>query len=271
MDLSKYKYFFVHGCSNCEGGGLEEPAINKNSKHELYKEKYGLEWNTRKDVNFVKRLSDIIEIKHINYAKSGAGVERIVRETYEFIQNNWKDKDKFFIILEKPDPGRIEVFYAKNKSYYIINTQKGTDGKLLDFSYATREYFNYPIKDEDIKYQNDFEEYFNNFYDFFENLKKTEFMFAGLYSFCKQNGIKIFLMNKNEIYLTDTFANEDIITFKNGKETGNISEWCIKMKYTISDELGGNVKDFHPGYYGHIEYAKNLAIFLGYKIQNKLL
>ena len=34
---------------------------------------------------------------------------------------------------------------------------------------------------------------------FFETLKKNEFLFAGLYSFCKQNGIKIFLMNKNEI------------------------------------------------------------------------
>ena len=132
-DFKKYKFFYVNGCSFTEGGGLEGSELNSKSVVPLYKEKYGVTWNSRNEVNYGKRLEEIIGIKCINDSKSGAGVDRVIRTTYDFIFDNWKDKDKFFIILEKPDSSRSDVFYNKNKKYYIVNcsAQKNKNFKFL--------------------------------------------------------------------------------------------------------------------------------------------
>jgi hypothetical protein len=42
----------------------------------------------------------------------------------------------------------------------------------------------------------------------------------------------------------------------------DIWNWCKKKKLLIKDELSDENGDFHPGYFGHIEYAKALSEFL---------
>jgi hypothetical protein len=65
MDFSKYKLFYVNGSSNVVGGGLEEPEIRPDSFRPVYEKLYGVTWKNREEVNFAKRLSDIIGVKHI--------------------------------------------------------------------------------------------------------------------------------------------------------------------------------------------------------------
>ena len=261
-DFSKYNFFYVNGCSHTEGGGLEEPEIKENSVIPIYEKKYGIKWNNRKEINYGKRLEEIIKIKCINDAKSGGGVDRVVRTTHDFILENWKDKDKFFIILEKPDSSRSDVFYTKNKKYYIVNSIPEKN-KNLKFGNATIEYFNKKYK-EDIKNLEIFENWFNNHYDFEEKSLQDEKLFLGLYSFCKLHSIKIFIMQPNSIIFNDCFNEEDIVKFSKLNRFDSIDVWCYKNKMTISDELNGIIVDFHPGYFGHIEYAKQLAKFLGW-------
>lgn len=261
-NFSKYKFFYINGCSHTEGGGLEESDIKENSVIPIYEKKYGITWNNRKEVNYGKRLEEIINIKCINDAKSGAGVDRIVRTTYDFIFENWKHKDEFFIILEKPDSSRSDVFYNKTKKYYIVNS---TPEKNRNFTFenATIEYFNkkYITEQEDLK---TFQNWFENHYSFEEKCLQDEKAFLGLYSFCKLHSIKIFLMQSNDFIFNQCFDRNDIINFSNSKNIDSIDVWSYKNKMTINDETNGQYVDFHPGYFGHIEYAKNLAKFIGW-------
>jgi hypothetical protein len=265
MELSKYEYFYVNGSSHSEGGGLEEPNIifAGNSVLYEYEKKYNVTWKNRSEINYGKRLSEIIGIPCINESKCGSSVERIVRTTYEFIDKNWDNKDKFFIILEKPDATRSEIYLNDIKDYYILNSNFN-DEKILEFNYGTREYHNKKINEVDNLHQNKLNTYFTHHFNLEENIKKNDFDFIGLYSFCKQNNIKVFIMSKNDIYFNDCFDNSDVISFHGNNEGDDIAGWCKNNNLLIIDELGDNFNDSHPGYFGHIEYANNLAKFLGW-------
>ena len=268
MDFTNYKYFYVNGSSHVEGGGLEEMSLVKNSVIPFYEKKYNVTWKTRKDVNFGTRLSEIINIKCINEAKCGGGPERVIRMTYEFIYNNWRDRNNFFIILEKPSADRFEFNY--NNEFYIGNSTHKTNSNTTEFLFATRDYHNKLKYNDDKINQNLFLNYHNNFINYRENVKKFDFGFIGLYSFCKRNKIKIFLMMGNDFYFNDTYDFKDIIIFEeNG--LSDIFTFCKKNKLTITDETNGEYQDFHPGYFGHLEYAKELSKFLQKKENNKLI
>jgi hypothetical protein len=274
MDFSKYDFFYVNGSSHCEGGGLEEIAIRGMGAQSLYKKLYNVDWKNRQEVNFGYRLSKIINIKCINEAKSGAGVQRIVRMTYDFIEKNWKNRHRFFIILDKPDPGRCDVFFNKNNEYYIVNSQN-TDNQY-SLAGATRDYFNDKILKEDLQYKDVFLNWYENHFNFENNFKNDEKAMIGLYSFCKQNGIKIFLMQSNWLLFKELFDKNDIIKFSDSNLSDDIHSYCVRNKLTITDELKGELteyEDLHPGYFGHIEYAKELAKYLGWDgiKKNKLI
>jgi hypothetical protein len=269
MDLTKYKYFYVNGCSHCEGGGLEEPEIRENSVVPEYQKKYNVTWSNRSEVNFGKRLSDIIGVPCINESKCGGGVERLVRKTYDFIYEHWDKKDQFFLILEKPDSTRSEFYFNEIGDYFISNSNFMGPERILEYGFSTRSYFNKDIYETDIKYQTKFKQWFLDFFNFEENLKKNEHQFIGLYSFCKMNDIKIFIMSPNEIYFRKCFLREDIISFDKYNFGDDIVGWCKRNKLLIKNELSGISNDQHPGYFGHIEYAKQLAEFLQKKEEIK--
>lgn len=260
-DFSKYKFFYINGCSHIEGGGLEEPQRSNISPLSYYKKNYNVYWKSRKDVNVGTRLSQIIGIDCINEAKCGGGPERVVRMTYEFINKNWEDRDKFFIILEKPNSIRFEVFY--NNEYYIGNTIYNYETKQTSFGFVTRDYWEKKIYKEDASHQTLFKSYYDNFFNHAENVKKNDFAFTGLYSFCKRNNIKIFLMMQNDYFFNDNYESDDIILFEKDK-LSDIATFCRENKLTITDETDYVHKDFHPGYFGHIEYAKKLAQHIGW-------
>ena len=69
-------------------------------------------------------------------------------------------------------------------------------------------------------------------------------------------------MSPNDIYFKRCFNSEDIISFTKSNKSDDIVEWCINNNLLIKDEIGEKFRDFHPGYFGHIEYAKQLAEFL---------
>jgi hypothetical protein len=272
MDLSKYKLFYVNGCSHVEGGGLEEKSLRPvYSIQPLYEKKFGITWNNRKEINFATRLSEIIGIPCINEGKSGGSADRVVRMTYDFLFDNWERKDEMFLILEKPDPGRSDIWLNQLKSYFIVNTHKDERTGNLKVLKATREHWNAKFDPADWLERHKFQSWFENHYNFTEKFKQDEKWFIGLYSFCKLNNIKVFVMMKNEIYFDECFEKDDIIIFDGYKpNTCDIETWVQKNGMTIYDEMDGNVDDQHPGYYGHIEYAKELAKFLGYKGELKV-
>lgn len=264
MDFSKYKYFYVNGCSHVEGGGLEEPSIRGDSVLPLYEKIYEVSWKNRTEVNFAARLSKLIGLDFVNHAKCGSGTDRVVRTTYDFIHENWKDRHNFFIILENPDPSRSDVYLNDAKDYFIVNSRNDDKFEKI-FSASVREYFNNEYRKTDYLYEDKLKSWFENHYSFNEKLKSDDRDFVGLYTFCKFHKIKIFVMNKTSLYFNNTFMTGDVIKFD--EEDYNhwmfdINTWCRTKKLTIADELSGFSGDGHPGYFGHIKYADKLYEFL---------
>jgi hypothetical protein len=267
MDFFKYNFFYVNGCSYVEGGGLEEQSINDGSIIKYYEEKYGVTWNNRKEVNFGTRLSQIIGIPCINGAKCGSGTDRVVRTTYDFIYENWDNRDKFFIILENPDPTRSDVYLRDVNDYLIVNAYYKHETNQHYFGESTLEYYNKESRKVDYLYRDKMISWFENHYDFEQKMIQDDKSFVGLYSFCKMNGIKVFVMSKTNFHFMSCFEKGDVINFNEKyyyNKSYDINNWCRERKHTIQDEIPNNSDDGHPGYFGHILYAQNLARFLGW-------
>lgn len=268
MSYKGYEKFYVNGCSHSQGGGLEGPELKEDSVFEFYKEKYGItKWEGRDKLNFAARLSELINIEGINEAESGGGTERVVRMAYEWILDNWEIKDKIFLILENPDPSRFEVFYKPLNEYFIVNSN-WKDDKVGEYVSAARKYFGH-TNSEDYVLSSIFMKWFTNHADIKENYKRIERDWVGLYSFCKMNDIKIFLMTGNSVTFRDCFDKKDIIKFGNDEKNYDISSWAFNNNKTIKDELEGKSPDGHPGYFGHIEYAQLLKEFLDKNLNEK--
>lgn len=260
-----FKLFYVNGCSHSEGGGLEDPSIRGDSRLPYYEKYYGVTWKNKKEVNYGSRLSEILNIPCVNESKSGGGVDRVIRKTYDFLSQNWSDREKLFLILEKPDSSRSDIFYNKTKEYHIVNTEN--TGKELLFSCATRDYWiDKKFKEDMGNYQEDFKIWYKNHYDFNQKSLMDEKNFIGLYSFCKLNKIRIILMNRHTNIFENIISESDVIKFGNSKNF-EISKWCEENKKSITYEMnsvGININDGHPGFFGHIEYSIGVAKFLGY-------
>ena len=270
MERNKYKYFYVNGCSFSEGGGLEEPELWDKYKTapspggfmSTYKKYYNVSWKSRKYVNWGYRLSKIIDVECINEAKSGGGSERVIRKAYDFIYKYWKIKDKIFLLLELPGADRAEVFYTKTGKYYIVNSKFDNDNNCK-FIHATRDYW--PEKStifEDDDTVEIFKTWFESHFNLEEQIKQIDKDIVGLYSFCTMNNIPIYLMDTgipNNIF-------EGIIDESHIIES--VQDWCTNNKMSIDDEIGkyyDEHTDDHPGYFGHIEYAKYIAKELEFK------
>ena len=253
-DFKKYKFFYVNGSSFSEGGGLEEPEIRNESFRHVYEKEYGVSWKNRKEINWGHRLSELIGIPCINEAQSGGGPMRSIRMAYDFIYKNWNKRNEFFIILENPDASRCDVYHKKTNSYFIVNTDMKTN-KMLS---ASRDYWNKKYSNEDNNLQYVFNNWVDNHFDLKNQIIENEKALIGLYSFCKSNGIKIFMMHNTFFIFTNIISNDDILK-------DDIYDFSLKNKLTISDEInkfGIKTEDTHPGYFGHIEYAKQIYKFL---------
>jgi hypothetical protein len=153
--------------------------------------------------------------------------------------------------------------------YFIVTSTHNHEKDITHFQYATRRYYEPSVKEDDKKLQSQFRTWFDNHFDIEEKFMQDERAFIGLYSFCKLNEIKIFVMGPNDAYFGDCFEQSDIIRFSDTNEYDDPYNWCLRNKLTITHELELTQKekkywDYHPGYFGHIEYAKQLANFLGW-------
>lgn len=249
MSYKGYDFFYTNGSSHTIGGGFEsyqEMGFYSKEMAEYYKKHYNVSWNSCRDVNYATRLSKLLGIKVYNEATQGGGLDRIVRMTYDFIEDNWKKRHNFFIILETPDSSRIDIYYKPEKKYFVANYNN------KESFFATPSYF--PRPDDLEKYQPDFQVYYEKFYDDDEHHYDNERKITGLYSFCKRENIAIKFMSGQRHYL-ETFDKNDMMSGLNGFKF-DIITWCIENKKQIKHETNFEIIDGHPGYFAHIEYAK---------------
>lgn len=257
--MKQYEFFYTNGSSHTKGGGFEEPKIRPTSTvMDSYNKKYGVTWKNRDEVNWATRLANNLQIGVVNEAECGGGLFRGVRMAYKFIEENMSSIGKFFILLEVPEGIRLDIYFKPKDSYYIVNV----DGdKLL---WATQSYFSFS-EESDRETQEYFSRYLNLHTDWTQLLHQQYTTLAGFYSYCKMLDVPIKLLN-NESFSNNILWNickckafdckcqykADMVTSPIGFATQN--------KCCIWDEVDEN--DGHPGYFGHIKYAKFLKYWL---------
>lgn len=262
MAYKGYDFFYVNGSSHTAGGGFEtlaQAGFFGDKMITYYKEKYNVSWKSHYDVAFAAKLSKMIKVPSYNWAKQGGGLDRVVRLTYDFIDKFWKERHKFFIILETPDASRVDLYYNPIKDYLICNINPD------QLMYGTPSYFPKPSNVEDC--QSDVQFYQEKFYNYRNHHDKNEFSLLGLYSFCKRANISIKLMSGiRTVQFPGMFLETDLIS-GTGSSDYDIYDFAANNKLRIKDETNGEITDGHPGYFGHIEYAKFLKDWLDVNLE----
>lgn len=265
--MSQYKNytsFYVNGSSHTAGGGFESSNDISTKMKLYYKKHYNVEWKSHTEVNWATRLSELINIPCVNEAKQGGGLDRAIRKTYQFIENNPKDIGNFFIILEIPDWSRIDLYYEPLKQHLVVNTLLGDHQR--SFLYATTNYFP-PAPNMD-EIQPEIKKWWETFHNESVYYMQLERKLAGLYSFCKRLGIPIKIMSSlwiHDFYKNHCYDESDF--FRLDVDQGNVHlndiyHYARQYKKLIPDETNGTILDNHPGYFAHIDYAKLVKEYL---------
>jgi hypothetical protein len=274
----KFKLAYFNGCSFTQGGGLEtsldvdwneldkdgiEKPLDDGRRDVLriYKETYGIPyWKTRLDVAYPSIFADISKIQTINDAQSGGGIERIVRTTYDFISENWEDRDKILLILELADFTRLEFYSNTFNQYTLFNYTIHPEKNIIDEWFNCRDYAKRTYSDDNNHLKpilTPFVKECLNPKQIFQKLTRELLTFL---SFLKLNGITFYItedLNYELIGMKESIFSEYVLPM------GSPYVWAQNNRGRIVDEVA--IEDVHPGVLGHRGYAKELASYLELK------
>jgi hypothetical protein len=274
MKWFKFNTIYVNGSSLSAGGGLELGDIKKR-----YKILHNVEYENQKLVTYGKYVADHFGCEFINEAKSGSGSPRLIRKTYEYIENVGIDKArKTLFLFEIQDPThRVDLYLEKIQSYVTVNVSYDTQNinkitsilvqptTAADGTHYNQEFFKGEITDE---IKNHLEKYHNPI----DYCEKIDGDLAGLFSYLNECGITYFFM-----FDQITLQNKYLFFYKKMKDKTvvidgcrSINDFCWKNELTIKHELNDFTRDVHPGYLGNKLYGEKLINFLEQKLKPKL-
>jgi hypothetical protein len=269
----EFDTIYVNGSSLTAGGGLGQGDIVQK-----YKEIHNVHYKDEKEITYGKYVADYFGCDFINDAKSGSGVPRLIRKTYDYIQKvGIKKAKKTLFIFEIQNPTfRIDLYFDKIKDYVTVNVSyDGDENKITsiqvqdvitsDGKYYSQDFF----KGENTEEIKNHLEKFHNPISYMEKMKGE---IIGLFSFLEENNISYFYAFDQfnlEIY-NNLFYNK----LKNKKilidSKRSINDFCGENNLTIKEELNNYTSDIHPGYFGNKLYGEKLIEFITNKLKPKL-
>jgi hypothetical protein len=205
-----------------------------------------------------------------DYSKSGAGIERFIRETYEFIHEYSYLIEETIFFIECPIIwNKVDVWSNKENEYIICNTNLKYDdrGKALnqlDHINLSKDYF-YDTKDESDLLNNDLKSELTKAMIKTWNPKQyTEKIMQnliGLISYMKLKDLEFYILpsaidigylhrNIKDIY--NHFLDLEI---DGEKHQSDFHNWQA-VRYTISKETNDIYIDTHGGYFAHKRWAE---------------
>jgi len=274
MLKDRFKLAYFNGCSFTQGGGLEtendvdwnerdsegnEPSLIDGRRGILkeYKETYGIPyWKTRLDVAYPAVFASLSEIETINDAKSGGGIARLIRKTFNFVIENWEKRNDLLLFLEIPDYSRLEFYSNTYKDYLLFNYTINQNGEVDDW-FVCRDYANRSHNDENNQLRNGFNYLKNeilNPKDIFTSLNRD---LLNLLSFLKLNGVEFYITKDIDyglLGLKESLFSDHLVPF------GSPHQYAVNNRGQISDEV--KIDDTHPGLLCHREYAKQIFNYL---------
>lgn len=273
MDISTKKYLYANGSSVTIGGGFE-PLNLRTEVREKYKNK-GIELpETQLECSYPYFASKKLGLQCINQAKSGSGIDRMIRTTFDWILKN-PNKIKKTIFLFEPQTGiRLDWYVSEWNDFGILNSHYDENGEY-PFT-LVKDWFEDNF-DEQVKwnekYQKSIKSYFDNFYDHEVHFRMELSKLIFFVSYLNQKGIDYLLSLPNGGDWDLLQELESITPTENQINTalGGYEVWhyAHEKKLLISDEV--DFEDNHIGFYGNKEIGNKIYEYLSFVSNNKII
>jgi hypothetical protein len=262
----KYKNFdtiYVNGCSHTAGGGLYDNRIKK-----YYKDTFGVSWESEREVNYPKYLSNHFKCDLVDDSMCGSGAPRLVRTTFEYIMKIGIENAKktLFIFNINTPIHRLDFYCNEIDDYLIVNVQYNDDGSFQFVNAVDSHSVNetkYPHDYFDKKIKPDMRYFLSNYHDPLLYLDKVHNEVVGLFSFLELHNINFYF--GFDTGFPDKPINKSREIDVDGCKT--IFEYISANNMRISDETNNFSGDGHPGYFAHKKYAEGLIKFIEKKIK----
>lgn len=265
----RFKHLYCNGCSTMAGGGLE---VTKTDLLKYYKDTYGVEWKSERDIMWPKLVADYFNMEIHDYSKSGAGVERFIRETYEFINNNENILNETIFFIECPVIwNKIDVWSNEDNEYLICNTdlnydERGKSLNTLKDIHICKDYF-YQSESEkkelEKRIKGDLKLAMFKTWNPKKYTQKIMQNLLGLICFMKLKNLEFYIL-PNAIEISYLEANAGGIQnnllnleINDEKYQNDFHNWQ-GQRYTITKETNGIYIDGHGGYFAHKKWAEEV-------------
>ena len=263
---------YVNGSSLTAGGGLSDYGVKSE-----YKKQYGVEWENEKNFTYPKYIADYFGVNLVHDAFSGSGAPRLVRRTYEYIQEvGLKKARKTLFLFEITDPPhRVDLYVEKVNDYVITNVRYDDDRNVGTISSIQMQDV---LTKDGIKYDHDYfkgqitdevKDYLSKYHNPIIYFNKFIGEVAGLFSFLEENNIEYFYWFDHDGLQSpfkEFYKNYDKKRNLKFGEYNCVNQFCTFQKMRICDELNGASGDMHPGYFGNKKFAESVIPM----IENKL-
>lgn len=276
MNFINFDTIYVNGSSLTAGGGLSDFGVKQE-----YKKQHGVEWVNEKDVTYPKYIADHFEVKLVHDAFSGSGAPRLVRRTYEHIQEiglNKARKTLFLFEITDP-PHRVDLYVEKVNDYVITNVRYDDDRNIGSISSIQMQDV---LTKDGIKYNHDYfrgqisdevKDYLSKYHNPVTYFNKFVGELVGLFSFLEENNIEYFYWFDNDslqMPFKDFYVDYD--KRRNLKFGGFncVNQFCTFQNMRICDELNGISGDMHPGYFGNKNFAEKVIKMIEGKLKPTL-
>ena len=160
------KYIYVNGTSISEGGGFEPYECRKDVRDAYSVELPSTQLECSYPYFLYKEIKSYQDITLINDAKCGSGIERLVRKSMQWIDEN-SDKLKETIFIFEPQFGiRLDWYVNDWQDFGVLNAAKNMEGKY-PFTLVKRWYYDDDLeqKNWNKNYREIITNYIDNFFD----------------------------------------------------------------------------------------------------------
>ncbi len=265
----RFKNLYCNGCSTMAAGGLE---VIKTDLLKYYKDTYGVEWKSERDIMWPKLVADYFGMQIYDYSKSGAGIERFIRETYEFIEEHPEKINETIFFIECPVIwNKVDIWSNMDNEYIICNTDlkyddRGKELNELKDLHLCKDYFYQPIDEiKELESRIKFELKASMFktWNPKQYTKKVMQNLIGLLSFMKLKKLEFYILpsaiNISQLRIGINDIDEHFLDLEiNGEKHQNDFHNWQGQRYTISKETNDIFIDTHGGYFAHKKWAEEV-------------
>lgn len=274
MNLSNKKYLYVNGSSISAGGGFESYEHRKDVRDVYLKFEYSLP-DTQLECTYSHTIASELNLELINDAKSGSGIDRLIRTTMKWIDENPTKINETIFIFEIQMGIRLDWYVKEWDDYGVLNAVCDEYGKY-PFT-LVKEWFVDDTEQQNEwnqRYKNSIDSYFDNFFDY--NVKHSNEInqLILFISYLNQFKLNYLISVPNELSESQLkIVNEMIPTESNLAnlfDGYNLWNYCRVNQMLIDNELAGSNSDNHIGFIGNIKIGKQISNFIKFGTKDKL-